>query len=91
MLSGDIHRSKIEDIRINPSVIPNYICGKFQGESDDTWSSYNIAIYEVDLAEHKLTPKLFKFEKHDLQPDQAFSERPKDIEDDWNPLEVRLL
>lgn len=91
LLSGDIHRSKIEDIRINPSVIPNYICGKFQGESEDTWSSYNIAIYEVDLAEHKLTPKLFKFEKHDLQPDQAFSERPKDIEDDWNPLEVRLL
>lgn len=91
LLSGDIHRGKVEYIRVNPGVIPNYICGTFQGESGDPWPTYNIAIYEIDLAERKLTPKLFKFAQHDLQPDQAFSERPENIEGDWNPLKVTLL
>lgn len=91
LLSGDIHRSIVEYICLNPETIPNYICGKFQGERGDSWSTYNIAIYEVDLEERKLTPRLFKFEGHDLKPDQSFSKRPDGIEGNWIPLETTLL
>lgn len=91
LLSGDIHRSKVAPIGTAPKIIPNYICGKFQGERGDAWSTYNIAIYDLDLEERKLTPKLFRFEEHDLRPDQSFSERPDGIEENWNPLETPLL
>lgn len=91
LLSGDIHRSKVEYIGIQPEVIPNYICGIFQGERGDAWSIYNIAIYDLDLAERKLTPRLFKFDRYDLRPDYSFSQHPESIENDWNPAETPLL
>lgn len=91
LLSGDIHKCRVEDIHINPNTIHNYICGKFQGERGDTWSTYSIAIYDVDLGKRKLVPKLFSLEEHDLKPNQAFSKRPEDIESSWTPLETELL
>lgn len=91
LLSGDIHRSKVNPIYINPYHIQNFICGKFQGESEDSWSTYGVALYEIDFTDRTLTARAFQYDRHFFVPDQAFSRRPEKIEDEWKPIEIELL
>lgn len=91
LLSGDIHQSKLEMMHINPYYIPNYICGKFTGESGDQWSSQNIAVYELDLEKRVMVPQLYVWRNDSFVPDPMFCKRPDNIEDTWDPIEVVLL
>lgn len=91
MFSGDIHRSMVNEIYVNPNTIPNYICGKFLGDTNDAWSERNIALYEVNMEKRELTPDLYKLERSRLIPDYTFRERPGNVEDDWKKKPVKLL
>lgn len=91
LLSGDIHRSIREEIYLNPYTIPNYVCGKFLGDTSDTWSTRNLAIYEVNLKDKKLTPDLYKLERGSLVPDVTFRQKPKELEGEWKKMSVNLL
>lgn len=91
LLSGDLHRSKLELIHVSPKEIPNYCCGEFVGESGDYWPSHDIAIYTLDLKERTLMPQLYAWRDNQFVPDQTFCERPETFESAWNPKKVELL
>lgn len=91
LISGDLHRSQIKHIDINPYVIPNYICGKFLGQTNDRWSRRNIAIYTVDLEKREIVPSLYMWKDDKYEPDVTFDKAPKYMEDKWEERPTGLL
>lgn len=93
MLSGDIHRSKVEKILLDSNEISNFICGKLLGDTADTWSKRNIAVYELDLEEKTMTAALYKWNGKNLEPDYAFQQSPEDgcVEGEWKKIKIDLL
>ena len=90
ILSGDIHRSNIEYFQTEKGKIPNYICGKFLGNTDDNWSTRNIAIYELDLKNKSGEPNLYKWERAKLVPDYEFSSFDEES-NKWMPISFKLI
>ncbi len=90
MFSGDIHRSKKADIYVNPYTIPNYIIGKFLGETSDQWSIRNIAIYEIDFIKKTLTPDLYKWERSDWEPDSQFYQKSDKLGENQRKSPIKL-
>lgn len=90
ILSGDIHRSNIEYFQTEKGKIPNYICGKFLGNTDDNWSTRNIAIYELDLKNKSGEPNLYKWERAKLVPAYEFSSFDEES-NKWMPISFKLI
>lgn len=90
MLSGDIHKSSIEFIKLSGRKVPNFICGKFLGESLDQWSSREIAVYEVDLSTRLMTPYLYELKDANLIPAFGFKRREDNNIDKWKEETVYL-
>ena len=90
ILSGDIHKSDIEYLQTVTGEIPNYICGKFLGNTDDNWSTRNIVIYELDLKNKTGKPHLYKWERAKLIPDYGFSSLDEES-NKWEPISFKLI
>lgn len=91
LISGDLHRSQIKQIEINPNIIPNYICGKFLGETSDQWSRRNIAIYTIDFEKKEIVPSLYEWKDDKYMPDVTFNKDPGYTEGKWEKRPTRLL
>ena len=89
VFSGDIHKSSVELYKLHNRVIPNYICGKFLGNSKDQWSSREIAVYEVDVSRRRMIPYLYQFQDGSLIPSYNFKKRTENI-DEWENDTVSL-
>lgn len=94
MLSGDVHQSMVEMIRINPGTIKNYICGKLMGDTNDNWSVRSFGVYDIHLDDQKFTADSFQWNGSKFQQDMAFWEAPSGNDDptsEWKKTSEELL